>query len=308
MTKRLPELIEKNQRFFGYAVMLPFLLALIVIGSIAIASLASSFVKHVDHGIKPDASSTLEGKVVGNGGLSISSVKSSGDGDFESQAVFQDEYSILLVTGGSSSCPINFTGITQTDGVIKLDGRAGSGKEQACTDDWGMKSFLIESPTPIDAQAVEINYSDGVTSLYLDLIQPTVEGPGIDMEGIKDNGFMLREIDPTIPTFAPDDDVYALSQTTETPAAIKSLDGKRIVFTYAGSSSCPIDFVGIELVEGELKLKSEDNNDGVCTRDYVTRVFEIVSEEPFEVESLTILPTEAPEQSINIPFVEVYFD
>jgi len=311
MIRSLPALIKKNPRSFGLFVALPFVLACVVLALAAAASLLHSPTPlGQTNPVAPDpdapaskSSSTLQGEVFGDNGLSIQEVGTEGfEGSFEARAIQQEENEVLVVVGGSGSCPTNFTDIYEDEAGINLEAQAGVGIEKACTDDYHLQGFLIKSYVAVEADAVNVNFISGNQSFSLPIERAELEEEPVAQESLESNGYSLRELSKDESA----DAAKILEELQlEAPAAIKSADSTRALFTVAGSSTCPIEFVTIEPSEANVALGySGGDAKRPCTKDLQPRYFELQSADGIVANELRVQSAEDPTQETVIKFTE----
>jgi hypothetical protein len=306
MMQSLPDLIKRNPRVALFAFVLPLIAACAVLIITALVSLANSR-SYVEEPPSPDpapaANSTLNGGEIGNTSISIREISPENSDNFENRAVLRGENEIILYSGGSSSCPTNFTSITNTDDTITLDTRAGEDlPNQACTADYHIQVFHIISETPIEADSVTLDYTDERSTVVIPIDREGSTDRFAKPAALVSNGNTVRELE--LEEVEADPAASALVANFETPSAV--VDAGRGLFTVGGSSSCPIAFEAANPNGAQLVLLYTESKTGPgCTRDFQTRVFEVTAGSGFGFTEILLQPVDASQESQPIPVSEL---
>lgn len=311
MAHRFEDSLKNDSKFVVLVFILPFLAAMLILALSTLNLLVRGpLVESPPAPSDQDNStseSTLNGGVIENNGLTVHEVTASVGGDFTQQAIMQSSSEILLVTGGSSSCPVNFTDISLDGSTIILDARAGDDVTVACTEDWHAQSFLITSNEPIDVMTVKLNYATNDKTVALDVVHPIFEGTTLDNQTLGWSKYSLREIPKS--SYSDYPEISTLLKSTKQPQAYPALNGDRIFFSYGGSSTCPVNFISMNVYEQELQLISRaGDTDSVCTAEYEVKVFEVTGSDLASIDSIVVQASEYLDQNVKVPFVELESD
>lgn len=304
MTHSLAEMLKNNSRLIGIVFILPLMLASLILSVMALFTLTNTF----DENDAPKhTESTADRVIYGEPGLSIEKVKAETWANSELSVIMQDAHTLLLVIGYLDSCSIDFTAIAISDETIILDTSDELEDKVSCTEVSAPYSFVLKSITPLSVSNVRLTYAYGASDKNIAITKPVFEGTTLGDEELIWNNYTLRELSSMDEIL--DAEVLSLLESPDVRSAIRSEDSKRVVFSFGGSSSCPVNFVSMNVYADELQLISRAGDaSSICTPNYEARFFEIIADKPITATKIVVQSSEYLDQTIELPIAELIFD
>lgn len=242
--------------------------------------------------------STLKGAVLAGSGVTVKEIAYDTGNVFDSKAIIQTATTLRLSVGSSGSCSVNFTGASLKAGIITLQAREGVTSDKICTLDYRMHSFILTVKDATAVKSVKLIYSSE-RKVSIPVLQSVNEGTTLDRGTLVWNNYKLRELTPKETAMAP---AAKILYGIQGRSAVESSNKKTIVFTYGGSSSCPVNFVSLNAYADELQLVSKAGATGdICTADFQTRAFKITSTKPITATKIVVQSEEYLDQTTVIP-------